>query len=147
MRFTNSSTYRGRNTASGLNSLGNADTERGEFDNTVIENILSFSREFGKHNIFATALYSYERNNSGTNTVFASGFPHDFLSFYSTPQAKLIQPGYTYNDTKLISQMLRLELYIQQPVSDYGYWQERWLFRIWCPEVGSFSFRSNWLES
>ncbi len=108
MRYTNSSTYRGRNTASGLNSLGNADTERSEFDNTVVENILSFTREFGKHNIFATALYSYEKNTSGSNTVYASKFPHDFLTFYSAAQAELIQPGYTFNDTKLISQMLRV---------------------------------------
>ena len=108
MRFTNSSTYRGRNTASGLNSLGNADTERSEYDNTVVENILSFTREYGKHSIFATALYSYERNTSGSNTLYAAKFPHDFLTFYSAAQAELIQPGYTFNDTKLVSQMLRL---------------------------------------
>lgn len=108
VRFTNASTYRGRNTASGLSSLGNANTERGQYNNTVIENILSYNREFGLHNIFATALYSYEGNNSGSNTLYASGFPHDFLTFYSATQAKLIQPGYTYNDTKLVSQMLRL---------------------------------------
>ncbi len=108
MRYTNTSTYRGRNTASGLGSLGSANTERGEYDNTVIENILTFTRGFGKHNIFATALYSYERNLSGSNTVSASNFPHDFLTIYSTAQAASIQPGYTYNDTKLVSQMLRL---------------------------------------
>lgn len=107
-RFTNSSTYRGRNTASGLNSLGSANTERGQYDNTVIENILSYTREFGKHNIFATALYSYEKNNSGSNTLSASNFPHDFLTIYSTAQAGSITPGYTFNDTKLISQMVRV---------------------------------------
>jgi TonB-linked SusC/RagA family outer membrane protein len=108
MRFTNSNTYRGRNTASGLGSLGSANTERGQYDNFVVENILSFTREFGKHNIFATALYSYERNNSGSNTLSASNFPHDFLTYFSSAQAGSIQPGYTYNDTKLVSQMLRV---------------------------------------
>lgn len=107
-RFTNSSTYRGRNTASGLGSLGSADTERGQYDNTVIENILSYSREYGKHTIFATALYSYEKNNSGTNELTASNFPHDFLGYFSAAQAGSIEPEYTYNDTKLVSQMLRL---------------------------------------
>ena len=38
----------------------------------------------------------------------ASNFPHDFLSFYSAAQAGSIQPGYTSNDTKLVSQMLRV---------------------------------------
>lgn len=108
MRFTNSNTYRGRNTASGLGSLGSANTDRGQYDNTVIENILSYSKEFGKHNIFATALYSYEKNNSGSNTLTASNFPHDFLGYFSSAQAGSIQPGYTYNDTKLVSQMIRL---------------------------------------
>lgn len=107
-RFTNSSTYRGRNTASGLNALGSANTEKGEYNNTVIENILSYTRDFGKHTVFATALYSYEKNNSGANTVSASNFPHDFLTIYSTAQAGSITPGYTFNDTKLISQMVRV---------------------------------------
>jgi TonB-linked SusC/RagA family outer membrane protein len=107
-RFTNSSTYRGRNTASGLGSLGSTDTERGQYDNTVIENILSYSREYGKHTIFATALYSYEKNNSGTNALTASNFPHDFLGYFSAAQAGSIEPEYTYNDTKLVSQMIRL---------------------------------------
>lgn len=107
-RFTNSSTYRGRNTASGLNALGSANTEKGEYNNTVIENILSYTRDFGKHTVFATALYSYEKNNSGANTVSASNFPHDFLTIFSTAQAGSITPGYTFNDTKLISQMVRV---------------------------------------
>jgi TonB-linked SusC/RagA family outer membrane protein len=108
MRFTDDKTYRGRNTASGLGSLGSADTDRSYYSNTVLENILTYNREIGKHNIFATALFSYEGNKSSSSTLYAASFPHDFLDWYSAAQAELIRPGYTFNDTKIISQMARL---------------------------------------
>jgi TonB-linked SusC/RagA family outer membrane protein len=108
VRFTDINTYRGRNTATGQSTLGSANTERALNNNTVIENILTYNREIGKHTIFATGLFSYEKNTSSSNTLYAAGFPHDFLTFYSAAQAKLIQPGFTYSDTKLISQMLRV---------------------------------------
>ena len=101
-------TYRGRNTKTGLDARGSADIARSISNNTVIENILSYTREFGNHNIFATALYSYEGNKNTSNTVSASGFPHDFLSWYSTAQADLVTNGFSFNESALISQMLRL---------------------------------------
>jgi TonB-linked SusC/RagA family outer membrane protein len=106
--FSDEAQYRGRNTKSGLDALGRSSTDRGRTNNSVIENILSFNREFGIHSVFATAVYSYEGNKSTSHTMEASGFPHDFLDWYSTAQATLISPGYTNNETNLISQMLRL---------------------------------------
>lgn len=110
IRFTvaDQGTYRGRDTKTGLDARGSANTARSISNNTVIENILSYTRDFGNHNIFATALMSYEGNKYTSNTVSASGFPHDFLSWYSTAQAELVTPGYSYNESTLISQMLRL---------------------------------------
>lgn len=107
-RFVDTGTYRGRDTKTGLDARGSANTARTNYNNTVIENILSYNREFGDHNIFATAVISYEGNKSSSNTMSASGFPHDFLSWYSSAQADLVTPGYTLNETVLISQMLRL---------------------------------------
>jgi len=107
-RVVDQGTYRGRDTKTGLDARGSANTARSLSNNTVIENILSYTREFGNHNIFATALYSYEGNKNTSNTVSASGFPHDFLSWYSTAQADLVTNGYSFNETALISQMLRL---------------------------------------
>ena len=110
IRFTvaDQGTYRGRDTKTGLDARGSANTARSISNNTVIENILSYTKEFGQHNVFATALISYEGNKSTSNTVSASGFPHDFLSWYSTAQAELVTNGYSYNESSLISQMLRL---------------------------------------
>lgn len=108
MKFSDTGTYKGRDTKTGLDAGGTANTDRSNYFNTVLENILSYNREFGSHTIFATALLSYEGNKSSSNSMSASGFPHDFLSWYSSSQAKLVTPGYALNETTLISQMLRL---------------------------------------
>lgn len=107
-RFIDTGTYYGRNTQVGLKDAGNAATSRGRYNNNVVENILNYNREFGKHGVFLTALYSFEENTNSTNELSATGFPHDFLTWYSSAQAELIKPDFTYNSTALISQMLRL---------------------------------------
>jgi TonB-linked SusC/RagA family outer membrane protein len=107
-RFSDKGTYIGRDTKTGLDARGKANTSRYRSNNTVIENILSYKKEFGSHNIFATALLSHEGNKNSTNSMSASGFPHDFLSWYSSAQAELVTPGYSYSETSLNSQMLRL---------------------------------------
>ena len=84
-----------------------AETSRSQSNNTVIENILSYTREFGRNKIFGTAVYSYEKNSSSRNSLEANGFPHDFLKWYSSAQATQIVPDYSFNESVLISQMLR----------------------------------------
>jgi TonB-linked SusC/RagA family outer membrane protein len=132
-RFIDQGTYRGRDTKTGLDARGSANTSRSIYNNTVIENILSYKRDIGNHNIFATALMSYEGNTNSSNTMSASGFPHDFLSWYSSAQAELVTPGYTYNETVLISQMLRL---------NYGY-ASRYLATLTVRRDGYSGFGTN----
>ncbi|HLN53645.1 MAG TPA: TonB-dependent receptor [Lentimicrobium sp.] len=107
-RLTDQATYKGRDTKTGLDARGSASTGRGISNNTVIENILTYNKEIGAHTIFATALMSYEGNKYSSNSVSASGFPHDFLSWYSTAQAEMVNNSYSYNESTLVSQMLRL---------------------------------------
>jgi hypothetical protein len=107
-RFTDSATYRGRNTKAGLDVRGSSDTNRSRYNNSVVENILSYNKNVGLHTIFATGVYSYEGNKNSSNLLAARAFPHDILSWYSAAQAELISPDYTYNETNLISQMFRL---------------------------------------
>src|SRR5690606_18165958 len=107
VRFSDFATYKGRDTKEGLEARGSSETRRSKNNNTVVENILSYNREIGSHTIFATALYSYEKNHSSANSLDASGFPHDFLTFYSAAQAELVTPDYSFNETVLLSQMLR----------------------------------------
>lgn len=131
-RFIDQATYAGVNTEEGLSSQGRADTERAREDNIIIDNILSYSREFGPHNLFATALYSYEGNKYSSNRLHAEIFPNDFLLWYAAGQAELIIPSYDYNETNLISQMGRL---------NYGY-NNRYLITLTIRRDGYSGFGS-----
>jgi TonB-linked SusC/RagA family outer membrane protein len=130
---TDVSNYIGRNTKTGLEARGVATTLRRIEDNTVIENILSYSREFGDHTISATGLYSYESNTGSSNSATAKGFPHDFLTYYSMAQAEQITPEYDYFQTNLISQMLRV---------NYSY-DSRYLLTITGRRDGYSGFGAN----
>ncbi len=107
-RFTDRANYRGRDTQSGLADLGRASISNSLGNNTTLENILTYNREFGKHNIFITGLYSYEGNNSKSNSISATKFPNDFLSWYGAGQATNVKPTNSYSKTALVSQMGRL---------------------------------------
>jgi TonB-linked SusC/RagA family outer membrane protein len=108
VKLRDEATYMARDGKTGYEVNGRANTDRTLFNNTVIENILSYTREIGKHSIFATALYSFEENKSTRNGETASRFPHDFLHWYSAGQAEVSQPSYSFDRSVLISQMLRV---------------------------------------
>ncbi len=107
VRFLDTGTYYGSDTQRGLVNRGDASTNRSRYNNNVLENIVNYNRDFGLHSLFLTGVYSFESNTGSSNTLSATGFPHDFLTWYSASQAELITPGYSYNETALISQMLR----------------------------------------
>lgn len=101
-------TYYGRNTATGYETQGSMDHSSSLNNYYVIENILSFNRDFGKHHIDFTGLYSYEYTNVKTNTLHAEGFPNDVLTYYQANVALLMQPNASYSQNQLISQMARV---------------------------------------
>jgi TonB-linked SusC/RagA family outer membrane protein len=107
-RFRDQATYRGRDGKTGFEAQGQSSSDRNVWNNTVIENIVSYNRDFGLHHIFATALYSFENSNQTRHGLSASRYPHDFLSYYSAAQAEISIPRYSFNETTLISQMIRL---------------------------------------
>jgi TonB-linked SusC/RagA family outer membrane protein len=133
VRVADNATYRGRDTQEGLDVQGSANTDRAMINNTVIENILTYSKVIGDHKIDATALYSFEENKATVNSLSASRFPNDFLTYYSIAQAALIEPSYNFDQTKLVSQMLRL---------NYGY-KNRYLATITTRRDGFSGFGTN----
>lgn len=133
VRFTDDATYRGRNTKEGLDVQGSATTNRRLMNNTVIENIITYTKQVNNHKIDATALYSFEENKGTVNSVSASRFPNDFLTYFSMAQAALIEPSYDYNETKLLSQMLRL---------NYGF-KNRYLLTLTTRRDGFSGFGTN----
>src|SRR5690606_20455113 len=52
IKFTDKATYYGRDTQLGEANRGDAFTNRERYNNMVIENILNYTREFGKHSVF-----------------------------------------------------------------------------------------------
>ena len=107
-RFQDQATYQGRDGKTGYEVRGSSTTNRIIEYGATIDNIVTFNRDFGKHTIFATALYSFEQNKITGDGLSASRFPHDFLTWYSSAQAEVLNPNYTYTENVLISQMLRL---------------------------------------
>jgi TonB-linked SusC/RagA family outer membrane protein len=108
VRFDETNTYYGRDTKTGLDVGGRASSGRDRANNNVIENIVEYNHDFGKHNLFFTGVYSYESNKSNDLSTSAKGFPHDLLTWYSVAQAEVKEFDYSYNKTILLSQMLRL---------------------------------------
>jgi TonB-linked SusC/RagA family outer membrane protein len=98
--------YYGRNTRVGLEVLGASDTRNRIDNNYLVENILSYKKEIGEHNIFLTGLYSYQSESWEQNRVEAQGFPSDDLG-WTQGVANMIELSTTHNEQIILSQMLR----------------------------------------
>ena len=107
VRTTDDGTYRPVTTESGLPS-GKASLSTSLSRNTVVENIVSYTREFGKHTIFATGVYSFEGDKYTGNDLDAEVFPNDFLGWYSVSSAEVSIPTTSFEESYLLSQMGRL---------------------------------------
>ncbi|WP_437369255.1 SusC/RagA family TonB-linked outer membrane protein [Maribacter litoralis] len=106
-RWSERKTYAGNNTVVGIANSGQAYLSSTEFRNNVVENILTFNREFGKHNVFLTGVYSFEENEQYFEELTAVNFPNDEFSYFGISQASSLEAQNDYQRTALISQMLR----------------------------------------
>ncbi|MCK0132002.1 TonB-dependent receptor [Flavobacteriaceae bacterium F08102] len=100
-------TYAGRNTVLGKANSGYASIYSLEYKNNVIENILTYNKEFGKHTLFFTGVFSYEESEQYTEELTAVNFPNDEFSFFGISQASSLEAENQYQRTALISQMIR----------------------------------------
>lgn len=106
-RVSHNNTYRGRNTFDGLNAQGSASLINLNTSNTVVENILSYNKSIGDHSLFATAVYSTQKDIETSGGMEMAGFPNDLLGWYAGGQADLVEPSFDYFESRLVSQMLR----------------------------------------
>ena len=114
------SRYEGRNTVIGSNLGGRANVENTINNNYVVENILTYRRDFNKHSLFVTGLYSYQQENSKMQGISSQGFPNDVLTWYQASVANLIVPRSNFSKSVILSQMLRV---------NYNY-DSRYLFTV-----------------
>lgn len=102
-----SENYRGRNTQSGYEKGGISSVGNNYYQDGIVENIINYQQEFGKHSIFLTGLYSAQRVTSKSHSVTAEGFPNDVMTYYQPNKATLITPSSAYSGTAYLSQMFR----------------------------------------
>jgi TonB-linked SusC/RagA family outer membrane protein len=102
---TRAGSYRGRNAN---NTIGSASTSNSETNSWVVENILTYTKDFGVHHFDFTGLYSAQQRKYFTSNAGASGFINDELSFYNLG-AGATQTSGSYQDRyNIASQMARI---------------------------------------
>jgi TonB-linked SusC/RagA family outer membrane protein len=120
------------------NQLGLAQVDNGEKKNWVIENILTYEKNWGKHHADVTGLYSAQETRFTYNAITASGFINDILEFNNLSAAASVSaipptPTTTPYKSNLLSQMLRI---------NYTY-DSRYLFTATARRDGYSAFGSN----
>ena len=101
-------TYSGRDVAAGFEAGGLATNYSSVTKNLTVENIVNYTREFGKHAINTTLLYSSQSNEFDRDQLNGQGFPNDVLTNYQMASATLLTPSAVYFKQNLLSQMGRL---------------------------------------
>ncbi|MEN8203116.1 MAG: SusC/RagA family TonB-linked outer membrane protein [Bacteroidota bacterium] len=128
-----SNTYYARDTKTGLEVLGQANTRNNLSNNYVVENIVSYKNSFGKHGIFITGLYSFQKDGREAYNLLSTGFTSDVLTWHQAADAAYLEPNSSYRNENLISQMLRV---------NYSY-DSRYLLTITGRRDGFSGFGAN----
>jgi len=104
----NFSEYRGRDTDDGIAVGGIAYNRTSTNTDLLIENIVKYSREFGKHFIDLTGLYSWQTIKYDYRSLQGQGFISDELTYYQMDVASLLFADANYRKQTYLSQMFRL---------------------------------------
>jgi TonB-linked SusC/RagA family outer membrane protein len=97
--------YSGRNANS---TLGSANVSNSETKTWIVENILTYDKNWQKHHIDVTALYSAQKTDYYTSSASATGFINDLLSYNNLGAGATQTAGSFVNSSSLLSQMLRV---------------------------------------
>ena len=99
--------YAGADTFTGSRNGGELSITNTYAQNWLIENLLNYNREFGKHTIFLTALYSAQHEQTISYSMTGVGFPNDFLSYWQPNKAASLTGSSSENSENHVSQMFR----------------------------------------
>ncbi len=100
-------TYYGRDTYTGARNNGLLEIYDSYSSKWLVENILSYTKTFGKHSLFLTALYSAQHQTRETNTIEGSGFGSDVLTYWQPDKATALTASTSEWTKTHVSQMLR----------------------------------------
>ena len=79
--------------------FSNASVNNAHTTNWTLENLLTYDKEFGKHRVSATAMYSSEQTEYEYSAMTASGITADQLQYYNlalNSDKAVVQPGRHY---------------------------------------------------
>lgn len=122
--------YYGRDTYKGSRTNGSLSISNSYSTRWLIENILSYEKKFGKHNIFLTALYSSQHSQNEGNSMDATGFANDVLSYWGPNKAASLTGSASETTENHVSQMFR---------ANYSY-DSRYLFTATVRRDGYSAF-------
>jgi TonB-linked SusC/RagA family outer membrane protein len=115
------------------NQLGRAETFNSESKYWIIENILSYTKDWKLHHFDFTGLFSAQEKIYSSNTANATGFVNDLLSFHNLG-AGAVQTSSSFQDGKSnLSQMGRI---------NYSY-DSRYLLTLTARRDGASVFGAN----
>ncbi|MDB5010145.1 MAG: TonB-dependent receptor [Mucilaginibacter sp.] len=110
VNFTNlptvNDTYSGINTGNTVG--GTAVINNTSTDSWLVENLLTYDKNWGKHHLDVTTLYSAQEKKYTSSGVTGSTFVNDNLSFNNINAAGVINGSSFYSREALISQMGRI---------------------------------------
>jgi TonB-linked SusC/RagA family outer membrane protein len=129
---SNAGRYFGRNTQTGASLNGRSTISATRRSDWTLENVFRYTRTMGRHNLDLTGLLSEQSTSLQSDTTRAQGYPNDVLGFRS-PLALLQVPSYDVTDSRLLSQMGRV---------NYGY-DDRYLVTLTARRDGFSGFGRN----
>lgn len=112
---------------------GTASVSNWQTDNWVVENILSYTKDFGLHHIDFTGLYSAQKVTYFRSWANASGFINDALSYYDLKAGVSQSVDSEGDEYTLLSQMGRI---------NYSY-DSRYLLTVTARRDGYSAFGAN----
>lgn len=87
---------------------GTADVSNSESKRWIVENIVSYEKNWNKSHLDVTGLYSAQQNKEFSSSVTATGFINDALMFNNLQGANTISASSEAISTQMVSQMLRI---------------------------------------
>jgi TonB-linked SusC/RagA family outer membrane protein len=129
-------TYTGRNDNS---PLGLATTLNSETNSYTLDNLLTYNRDFGKHHIDFTGLYSAEQRRYFVDAFSATGFINDLLTFNNIGAGATVGAASTGSGLPNGSYSDRYALNSQMGRINYSY-DDRYLLTLTARRDGSSVF-------
>jgi TonB-linked SusC/RagA family outer membrane protein len=132
-------TYTGRNDN---NLLGNATTFNSETNSYTVDNLLVYNRDFGKHHIDFTGLYSAQQRRYFVDAYSATGFINDLLTYNNIGAGASVAAASTGSGLPNGSYSDRYALNSQMGRLNYSY-DDRYLVTFTARRDGSSVFGAN----